>query len=277
MPSSQPQRAPASSRPPEQELSRLHRQAQLFAPFTRQLCLQAGITPGMRALNFACGNGDVAFLLSELVGTSGEIIGVDPVHSSVQWAIARARSTSLNNVSFLHGDPAGLSFDPPFHAAVGHLALMDSPDPVASLRNLVRHLLPRGLLILQEFDFSSSRSHPPASLFDSAVGWIKQALLASGASPQLGLELNQIFLAAGLPAPALRADSLIGAQPNSPVYSLVADLLHILLPTIEKFHIATPADLDLPTLPERMAREVLALRGVVLSPALIGAWSRKSS
>src|SRR5437016_10147391 len=56
----------------EQELERLAHQAQVFAPFTRQLFEQAGIGPGMRILDVGSGAGDVSFLAAELGGRSEE-------------------------------------------------------------------------------------------------------------------------------------------------------------------------------------------------------------
>jgi hypothetical protein len=41
--------------------------------------------------------------------------------------------------------------------------------------------------------------------------------------------------------------------------------------------IATSAEVDITTLTDRMCEEVGASNGVILSPALIGAWSRKPS
>jgi len=61
----------------QRELERLSRQAQLFEPFTRQLLQQAGIAAGMRVLDVGSGSGDVTFLVAELVGQSGEVIGAD--------------------------------------------------------------------------------------------------------------------------------------------------------------------------------------------------------
>ena len=61
----------------EKELQRLSRQGQVFGPFTRQLFEQAGISQGMRVLDVGCGSGDVAFLAADLVGLSGEVVGVD--------------------------------------------------------------------------------------------------------------------------------------------------------------------------------------------------------
>jgi hypothetical protein len=75
----------------------------------------------------------------------------------------------------------------------------------------------------------------------------------------------------------MRMDSLVGGGPEFVGFALVTDVLHSLLPTIEKLHLATPAELDLPTFEQRLRQEVSASKGVILSPALIGAWSRKSS
>jgi tRNA A58 N-methylase Trm61 len=68
-----------------QELARLVRQAEVFAPFTRQLFQQAGISPGMRVLDVGCGAGDVTFLTAELVGRSGEVIGADISAPAIEW------------------------------------------------------------------------------------------------------------------------------------------------------------------------------------------------
>src|SRR5271155_4260626 len=133
----QSQYAPGHS---EQELKRLTRQAQAFEPFTRHLLQLAGIHPGMRVLDVGCGSGDVAFLAGDLVGSRGKVIGVDRAASAVGWASARARSRGISNVTFLEGDPAEMQFDQPFDAVVGRLVLMYYPDPVNTVRKLIRHL-----------------------------------------------------------------------------------------------------------------------------------------
>jgi 2-polyprenyl-3-methyl-5-hydroxy-6-metoxy-1,4-benzoquinol methylase len=261
----------------QRELHRLSRQAQAYEPFTRQLFLQAGIAPGMRVLDVGCGGGDVALLVADLVGPGGEVVGIDRVSSAVQWAISRAQFRSMSNIRFLEGDPTEMSFDEPFDAVVGRLILMYYPDPVDALRKLQRHLCPAGLTVFQEFDIANCRSLPPAPTFDRAVALIRQTLLATGARVQLGLELHQVYLDAGLPSPTMRMDSLVGGGPEFVGFALVTDVLHSLLPTIEKLHLATAAELDLPTFEQRLRQEVSASKGVILSPALIGAWSRKSS
>ena len=255
----------------QQELERLAHQAQVFAPFTRQLFEQAGIVPGMRILDVGCGAGDVAFLAAESVGPNGEVVGADRSAAAVEWAVARAQKQGISNVKFLEGDPAVLEFEQQFDAVVGRLVLMYYPDPVDAIRKLVRHVRRGGLIIFQEFDMENARSFPTAPTFDRAVGWMKHTLSATNTRIQLGLELYSVFLAAGLPGPKLRMDALIGGGSEFP-FEILAAALRSLLPMMEKLHIATSAEVDVSTLAERMCDEVIAGKGVVLSPALIGAW-----
>jgi hypothetical protein len=149
------------------------------------------------------------------------------------------------------------------------------PDPVDAVRKVAGHLRDGGLIVFQEFDIANCRSVPPAPVFDRHVGWIMQAFNATGARTQLGLELYSVFITAGLPGPSMRMDALVGGGPDSFAYELVADVTRSLLPVMEKLKITTATEVDLSSLAQRMRDEVVASKGVVLSPALIGAWSRK--
>jgi 2-polyprenyl-3-methyl-5-hydroxy-6-metoxy-1,4-benzoquinol methylase len=259
----------------EQELQRLSRQGKVFGPFTRQLFEEAGISRGMRVLDIGCGSGDVAFLAGDLVGPSGELVGVDRERTAVDWANARAHSRGTKNVSFVEGDPAEMEFDQQFDAIVGRLVLMYYPDPVDTIRKLMRHVRPEGLIVFQELDMANARSLPVAPLFQRSLTWIKQTLTATGARIQLGLELYPVFLAAGLPGPSMRVDALIGGGPQCPAFEVVAEVIQSLLPVMEKLKIASAAEVGISTLAQRMRDEVVALKGVVLSAGFIGAWSRK--
>ena len=259
----------------KQELQRLSRQGQAFGPFTRQLFEEAGIGQGMRVLDVGCGSGDVAFLAASLVGRSGEVVGADRERTAVDWSNARARSQGLTNVKFVEGDPAEMEFDQQFDAIVGRLVLMYYPDPVDTLRKLIRHVRPEGLVVFQEIDLANARSLPAAPLYERSMTRIKQTLSATGARTQLGLELYPVFLAAGLPGPSMRIDTLIGGGPQCPMYEIVAELIQSLLPAVEKLKIASAAEVGSSTLAQRMRDEVVALKGVVLSAGFVGAWSRK--
>jgi len=259
----------------EQELKRLSRQGQALGPFTRQLFEEAGISRGMCVLDVGCGSGDVAFLAADLVGSSGKVVGVDRERKAVDWANARAHSKGTTNVNFVEGDPAEMEFDQQFDAIVGRLVLMYYPDPIDTIRKLMRHVRPEGLIVFQEMDLANARSLPVAPLFERSVTWIKQTLSATGARTRLGLELYPAFVAAGLPGPSMRIDALIGGGPHCSTYEIVADVVQSLLPVMEKLNIASAADVGISTLAQRIRDEVLAMEGVVVSAGFIGAWSRK--
>jgi ubiquinone/menaquinone biosynthesis C-methylase UbiE len=257
------------------ELDRLSFQGSLFAPFTRQLFTQAGIKPGMRVLDMGSGTGDVSFLAAELVGQGGHVLGVDRSPAAVERARARAIGRNHPNVSFVVGDPAVMQFDQPFDAIVGRFVLMYQDDPTDSLRKITRHVRPGGLVVFQEVDTSACRSCPAVYTFDEAAWWLAEALRRSGARPELGLEMHSLFLDSGLPAPGMRVDAMISGEAESPVYQLLAEAIRSLVPTLQKLNIASPANVQIDSLADRIREEVIVRRAVVVSYGLVGAWAKK--
>jgi SAM-dependent methyltransferase len=259
----------------EHELARLSRQSQIFLPFTRQLFDEAGIGPGMHVLDVGAGAGDVSLLAAELVGREGRVVGVDCAEAAVAWATARVRSQQMENVDFLLGDPAKMEFVQQFDAIIGRFVLMYYPDPVAAIRSLARHLRPNGLIVFQEFDMEHLGTYPNAPTFERAAECMRAAFRATGARIRLGVELYPVFVSAGLPRPSLRMDTLIGGGAEFQGYDLLAAVLQSLFPVMQQLGIASAVDINLTTLAQRMRDEVVAVKGVAISPALIGAWCRK--
>jgi tRNA A58 N-methylase Trm61 len=102
----------------ERELERLRRQAVLINPITRQFLIEAGIKPGMRVLDIGSGAGDVAFIAADLVGSTGQVVGVDRSAVAASTARTRAQSLSLGNVTFVESELSAMAFDRPFDADV---------------------------------------------------------------------------------------------------------------------------------------------------------------
>src|SRR5215467_3298818 len=71
------------------EHERLSRQARIFNPFTERLFRNAGISRGQRVLDIGSGVGDVAMLVAELVGPTGEVVGVERDASTLVAARSR--------------------------------------------------------------------------------------------------------------------------------------------------------------------------------------------
>jgi ubiquinone/menaquinone biosynthesis C-methylase UbiE len=258
------------------ELDRLSFQGSVFAPYTRQVLTEAGLTAGMRVLDVGSGSGDVSFLAAELVGSSGFVVGVDRSPEAVQRARTRTIRRNVHNVFFETGDAAEMHFDRPFDAIIGRFVLMYQEDPATSLRNMMRHVREGGLVVFQELDSTACRSWPVVPTFDAAARWLMEALRGSGARPELGLEMHSLFLDCGLPGPSMRMDTFVSGEENSPVYKLLAEAVRSVVPTLEKLNIASAAQVEIETLTDRMRKDVVAKRAVAMSYGLVGAWARKS-
>ncbi|HEY6088733.1 MAG TPA: methyltransferase domain-containing protein [Gemmatimonadaceae bacterium] len=259
----------------DRELARLTAQARLIDPITRRFFRDAGIAPGMRVLDVGSGAGDVAFLAADLVGDTGEVVGADRVPAALEAARARATSRSQRNVSFRDGDPAEMAFERPFDVAIGRYVLQFQSEPAAMLRKIARHVRPEGLIVFHEIDHSGVGSSPPAPTYDRCCRWVIETLRRHGTETQMGIKLHSTFVAAGLPAPRMRLEALLGGGANgSDCTSLVAQLVGTLLPEMERLGVATAADVGLETLAERMSKEAFVNSSVILGHWQIGAWCR---
>src|SRR4051795_2553328 len=100
------------------ELTRLTRQAAFLDGLTEDVFRRAGLEPGMRVLDVGCGAGDVALLAARLVGSDGEVVGVDTDRAALDVARARAHSLGLTNIRFIEGDARTADPGGTFDAAV---------------------------------------------------------------------------------------------------------------------------------------------------------------
>ena len=259
----------------DRELERLSSQARLIRPITREFFIDAGIVPGMRILDVGSGSGDVAFLAAELAGDKGSVVSVDLAPAAIVAARRRAEARSLSNVSFREGDPAGMTFEEPFDAVVGRYVLLFQADAAQMLRRLARCLQPGGVIVFHEPDWSVVRSFPAAPTYDRCCRWIIAAASLGGSNWNMADKLHGVFLAAGLPAPTMRMKTFIGGGTEVGEWlRAVAELADTLLPAMEKFGVATAAEVDLATLAERMMQEVAQTNSVIFGRSEIGAWSR---
>ena len=262
------------------ELGRLSAQAHLYTPLTLTFFRAAGIAEGMRVLDVGCGGGDVSLLLARLVGPSGEVLGIDRSATAIATAQQRAKELSAQNLRFLVADATSttlstaLAAERPFDAVIGRSVLEFIPDPAAVLRAVAACVRPGGVIAFQEADWSGCRARPAVPLFDQCVRWGSTALQRSGADPYLGMKLHATFMAAGLPAPMLSAQAAIGAGPEHPLYAHIAGFMRTLLPTMESLDVATAGQVEIETLEQRLADEVVAAEATLVWVSLIGAASR---
>src|ERR1051325_8046719 len=96
--------SPRSTKSPlghtDAEHDRLVRQAAQVAPITERFFCEAGIGPGQRVLDIGSGVGDVAMLVAQMVGPSGEVVALERDRNSIAKARARVVEADFHNVTF---------------------------------------------------------------------------------------------------------------------------------------------------------------------------------
>lgn len=253
----------------DDEHERLIRQARWLAPHTEKCFREAGIKSGQRVVDLGSGVGDVALLLAALVGSTGEVVGVERDERSIARSRERVVEAGLHNVTFTQSDVTQLPTGKPFDAAVGRYILMFVPDPASVLRSLSRLLRPGGILAFQEphLDLFLEATRP-FPLWSACASLMEDVFRRSGANARIGPELPQVFQNAGLPTPLTRTDTLVGADEWMP------DIFNSLRPQIKQFNLATERLGEMNTLTQRLYAEISAAKAKTPLPSLVSAWSR---
>ncbi|AUI51765.1 class I SAM-dependent methyltransferase [Arthrobacter crystallopoietes] len=105
----------------------------MFTEWAQRMVTVAGVSPGQRILDVACGTGIVARTAAEIAGAEA-VTGVD-INPAMLAVAARVRP----EISWLQGDAAALPVpEGAFDVVLCQMALMFFPDAVAALREMCR-------------------------------------------------------------------------------------------------------------------------------------------
>ena len=121
----------------------------MFMPLTQALIEEAAIVQGHSVLDVAGGSGEPSLTIAETVGANGSVMCTDAVAEMVDAARSAAQRRALTNVRFQQCTADQLPFDDEtFDVAVCRLGVMFFPDPIASLREMLRVIKPDATLAL---------------------------------------------------------------------------------------------------------------------------------
>jgi enediyne biosynthesis protein CalE5 len=116
--------------------------ARNMRPVMDWLCRGAGIGPGQRVLDVACGTGQPALLAAERVGPSGSVLATDVSPAMLAGAERIARAGGATNIEFRAMAAEALDLpDATFDAATFSFGLMfcsDQPRAIAELRRVLK-------------------------------------------------------------------------------------------------------------------------------------------
>jgi len=108
---------------------------------TDTLIDMAGIRPGMRVLDLACGAGSQSVQAANRVGPTGRVVASDISATMLEYVRRNAARAGLQNIEVLECAAEDLDeTQPPFDASISRLGLMLFPSPRGALEAVQRVL-----------------------------------------------------------------------------------------------------------------------------------------
>ncbi|WP_067986939.1 class I SAM-dependent methyltransferase [Neptuniibacter pectenicola] len=230
---------------------------------TERLFKAAGISEGMTILELGSGPGEVTEILSEIVGSTGNILAIERSKEMISSAQKSLEKSGNSNVRFIQADlndaPKHLknidlsSFD----AVVGRRVLMYLPKPDKVLSSLLPWLRQNGLVVFEEYDSTICPGLVTAMpAHEKGVSLLGKMLSKEGVDQSMGFNLPATFSKAGLKFEAIWAEAVIDGQGDQ--YTL-GELLELLKPRLGSLNVAATSEIDELITEIKMEREPTAV------------------
>src|SRR5262245_48801192 len=184
--------------------NRLEVLARLLWPTTARLLAEAGLAPGMTCLDLGCAGGDVTLQLAALVGSQGQVIGVDMDETKLGLARHSATRLGLRNVQFRQLNVQDWVDESQYDCIYARCLLTHLADPLGVLRQMLRAVRAGGVAVVEDIDFAGHFCYPPCAGFDAYVRLYRAAAARLGADADIGPKLHGMLLDAGWRNPQLK-------------------------------------------------------------------------
>jgi ubiquinone/menaquinone biosynthesis C-methylase UbiE len=169
----------------------------LFLEWAPRVAAAAGIRPGQKVLDVACGTGVLAREVASRAGADGEVAGLD--RNEGMLAVARRMAP---DIAWREGLAEALPYDAGrFDAVVSQFGLMFFDDRQRALQEMLRVLRPGGRLAVAVWD--RLEASPGYAAMTALLQRLFGDQIASGLRAPFVLgdpaELRSLFAAAGMP------------------------------------------------------------------------------
>ena len=220
------------------EIERLHTQSAAMAPDTGTMLDLIGVKEGWSCLDVGCGPGGITGLLSERVGRSGRVVGLDMDAQFLEHARVRA----AGNVEFRQGDAYGSNL-PAESFDLVHMRFVASTAgaPERLIQEAMRLARRGGIVALQEPDASTLNCYPPHPAWDRLKVALLGAFSGVGADLELARRLYAVVRQAGLDDVQYRP-FLIGVRSTDTMVDYLPSTVESLRSTVTKLGLLSEAE-----------------------------------
>ena len=137
----------------------------IYGGHIRQHLLNAGLKPGMKVLEMACGSGVLTQWIAEQVGPEGEVIAVDM--SEEQLAVTRhsVEIVGIDNVSFIQSSIEGFEHSKDsFDIVHSSLLLLHLKEPINALKKYYDLVKQGGSVVCEEVISDTYYTYPATDM-----------------------------------------------------------------------------------------------------------------
>jgi SAM-dependent methyltransferase len=190
----------------DEDLRRLLKISTLTADMARNGIRRVGVEHGWRAIECGCGPLGALPVLAEMVGPTGQAVGIDFNESTVERARSVLGELGIANAQVLAGDVHDLdlaALGGPFDLAYTRCFLMHQADPARCLRAVADLLRPGGWIVAQEpLRFPAPLSYPPLEALGTYWDLMHEVMEGAGIPHGLVDSLPRFARSVGLEAVA---------------------------------------------------------------------------
>jgi ubiquinone/menaquinone biosynthesis C-methylase UbiE len=255
------------------ETARLRGQSEELRPEAEALLAAVSLRPGQTAIDLGCGPSGILDLLAAAVSPGGRVVGLDADIAHVEAARQHADRCGLPGVEVVTGDArhVGLPADG-FDLVHARALLVTIPAPEEVVAEMARLARPGGWVAGQEPDVEHSLCYPPLPAWDRLRELFCLAFGRSGADPNVGRRLPELFRDAGL------------AQVEAKVYAasypaghsrrtVIPDLVRSVRPVILELGLASESELA--ELDGAVRLHLADPRTLMMPHLIVATWGRK--
>jgi len=181
------------------EQHRLQQQARELADESQRLFEEMAIPSGARVVEIGCGPQGCLGLLSDRVGPTGSVTGVEMSDDAVTMARRFVAERGLTNVEVRHGNGKATGLPrASFDVATARLVLVNIPEPEQVVAEMVALVRPGGVVALHEADWCVHVCDPPLPAWGRLMAALRTYSEANGIDLFIGRRVPRMLRVAGI-------------------------------------------------------------------------------